>query len=131
MENQTDLKAVRRLFQGSAIYGLVMLLPQYFMEAKTGIDFPPAITHPEFYYGFLGVGVAWQLVFLKIASDPIRFKPLIPAGMIEKLGFGIAAIALFGLQRTHALFAVSGAVDLVFAAAFFWAMKRIPGQAHR
>jgi hypothetical protein len=29
---------------------------------------PPAITHPGFYYGFITVGLAWQVAFLVIRS---------------------------------------------------------------
>src|SRR5687768_7041494 len=57
----------RRVFLGAAIYGLIVLLPQYFLEEKTGRDFPPPITHVEYYYGFIGVAVAWQIVFLIIS----------------------------------------------------------------
>jgi hypothetical protein len=40
--------------------GLLALLPQYFLEAGNGLDFPPAINHPEYYFGFIGVAVVWQ-----------------------------------------------------------------------
>ena len=62
----------RRVFGVAGIYGLLVLLPQYFTEAKTGADFPPPITHPEYYYGFVGVAVAWQVLFLILARDPHR-----------------------------------------------------------
>ena len=26
--------------------------------------YPPTITHPDFFYGFVGVALVWQLVFL-------------------------------------------------------------------
>jgi hypothetical protein len=29
------------------------------MEAKLGIDFPPPLNHPEHFYGFLSVALAW------------------------------------------------------------------------
>jgi|SRR5215813_3818536 len=54
----------------------VSLLPLYFMIAKVGHDAPPAITHPEFYYGFLGLAVLWQFVFISVARDPIRYRPI-------------------------------------------------------
>ena len=38
------------------------------MEARVGRDYPPAITHPEYFYGFLGVAAAWQVAFLVIAA---------------------------------------------------------------
>jgi len=43
---------------------------------------PPAITHPGFYYGFVSVGLAWQVAFLVIARDPVRFRlMMIPAAL--------------------------------------------------
>jgi len=76
----------RRVFFWSGVYGLIVLLPQYFLEAKTGRDFPPAITHPEFFYGFIGVGLAWQVLFLIIAQDPVRYRPVMLCGALEKVG---------------------------------------------
>lgn len=53
------------------IYALVLLLPQYFLETRIGVDSPPAASaHPEFFYGFIGVAVAFQIVFLIISRDP-------------------------------------------------------------
>ena len=54
------MKFSKIVFRTAGIYGLIVLLPQYFMQAKNGQDFPPAITHPEYYYGFIGVGIAFQ-----------------------------------------------------------------------
>jgi len=42
----------------AGIYGIAVIAPQYFMEAQVGRDYPPAITHPEYFYGFVGVGLA-------------------------------------------------------------------------
>lgn len=43
------MRFARVVFMIAGIYGLIVMTPQYFLEAKTGQDFPPAITHPEFY----------------------------------------------------------------------------------
>lgn len=52
------MRFTSRLFLIAGIYGLLVLVPQYFLEEKNGRDYPPAITHPEYYYGFVGVAVA-------------------------------------------------------------------------
>jgi len=44
----------------------------YFLEEQFGRDHPPPVNHPELYYGFFGVTLSWQLMFLVIGSDPIR-----------------------------------------------------------
>ena len=51
----------RRIFRWAGIYGLIVLVPALFLEARVGIDAPPPITHPEYYYGFIGLAIAWQL----------------------------------------------------------------------
>lgn len=43
----TDRRFARRVFTAAAVYGILVLTPQYFMEARIGRDYPPAITHPE------------------------------------------------------------------------------------
>ena len=79
----------RRVFLIAGIYGLLVLLPLYFLEARIGRDQPPAITHPEYFYGFLGVAVSWQVAFLVISRDPVRFRPLMVPAVLEKATFGL------------------------------------------
>ena len=116
----------RRVFLVAALYGILALAPQYFMEAKIGRDYPPPITHPEHFYGFIGVALAWQLLFLVIARDPVRMRPAIVPGIVEKLAFGIAAPVLFALDRVPAAVLGFGIIDLVMATLFFIAWRRIP-----
>ena len=89
----------KRTFLIAGVYGLIVLLPQYLLEEKNGRDFPPAITHPEYYYGFIGVAVAWQIAFFVLAKDPLRYRPMMIPAMIEKASFGIAVGLLFALNR--------------------------------
>lgn len=110
-------------FRWAGIYGLISLLPQYFMEGRTGRDYPPPINHPEYYYGFIGVAVAWQLAFLVIARDPQRYRLLMLPAIVEKVSFGAAAVVLFAAGRIPAIIHFFGWVDLalgaLFAIAFF------------
>jgi hypothetical protein len=116
-----------RVFLVAGIYGLIVLLPQYFLEARTGRDFPPAITHPEYYYGFIGVAVAWQVVFLLISRDPVRYRPIMIAAILEKAGFGCAAIVLFALDRLSAQMLGAGLIDVVLGVFFITAYLRLRG----
>jgi hypothetical protein len=104
----------RLVFRVCAAYGLIALLPMYFQA-------PPDLTHPEFYFGFIGVATAWQFAFLIIATDPVKYRLLILPGIVEKLGFGIPALWLYSQDRAPALMALGGGVDLVMAALFVWA----------
>jgi hypothetical protein len=113
----------RRIFLWAGIYGIVVLLPQYFLEGQINRDFPPAITHPEHFYGFVGVALAWQFAFLTIARDPVRFRPLMVPAILEKVSFGIAAIVLFALDRINLVVLAPALVDLALAAAFVAAYR--------
>jgi hypothetical protein len=73
----------RRVFWVSGVYGFLILGPQYFMEGKINVDNPPAITHAEYFYGFIGVGRAWQFLFLVIARDPVRYRLAILPAILE------------------------------------------------
>ena len=118
------MKLARSVFRLAGIYGLLVLLPQYFTEAKVGTDYPPPITHPEFYYGFLGVSISWQVAFLIVASDPHRYRPLMVPSILEKATFGFAVILLYLGQRTSALMLGFSIIDLTLGALFVLAYLR-------
>ena len=120
------MQFARRVFLIAAVYGVLVLAPQYFMEAKVGRDFPPPITHPEHFYGFIGVALAWQVLFVIIARDPVRYRPVMPVAVLEKLGFGVAAVVLFAQGRLHAAVLGAGLIDLVLAALFIAAFRLTP-----
>ena len=112
------MRFAKYTFLIGGVYGLLVLLPYYFLENKVGVDDPPAITHPEFYYGFIGLASVFQLVFLLISTDPMRYRPLMIVSVLEKLSFGIAAIVLYVKGRLDGPFFLGGMVDLVLAVLF-------------
>lgn len=116
----------RLVYRIAAIYGLIALLPQYVLERRIGEDTPPPITHPEYFYGFVGVALAWQFAFLLIAKDPVRYRAFMPVTWLEKVTFGVAALVLFALGRIPTVMAIEGSIDLVLAAAFVMAFVRTP-----
>lgn len=118
------MKLARWIFVIAGLYGVAALLPMYFQESMVAITHPPAITHPEYYYGFIGVALAWQALFFQLARDPLRFRPMMLPATLEKLGFGIAAVALYAQHRLAPVMLVGGFVDLLFAALFLLAYSR-------
>ena len=115
----------RRVFLTAGLYGLVVIAPQLFLEAKTSRDFPPAITHPEFYYGFVGTALAWQAAFLVIARDPLRYRPLmLVAALVEKGVFGIAGLVLHSQGRVPPLIVLFAGIDLVLGLLFLESWRR-------
>jgi len=119
----------RRVFRIAAIYGILVLAPQYFLEARLAIDFPPPLTHPEHFYGFIGIALVWQLVFLLIASDVQRYRPLMLVAVLEKLAFGIPAWVLYLQGRAAMPVAAAGTIDLVLGALFMATYLRTRGFA--
>ena len=63
-----QMKFTRIVYGLAAAYGFVSLLPLYFLIEKLGNDAPPAITHAEFYYRFVGLALLWQFVFVLIRA---------------------------------------------------------------
>ena len=123
-------KFAKYVFLIAGIYGLVGLTPHYFLEGHFSAKHPPAITHPEFYYGFVGVALAFQVLFIIISRDPVRLRPAMIAAVLEKLSFGIAAIVLFLAGGINSPMLAAGILDLVFGALFVLAYIRTPaGQA--
>jgi hypothetical protein len=112
------MKFAKRVFLIAGIYGLIVLVPQYFLEDKLGRDYPPPITHPEYFYGFLGIAVAWQVAFLVIARDPVRYRMLMIPAILEKASFGFATIVLFSAGRTNSTMLAAAVVDLLLGALF-------------
>jgi hypothetical protein len=116
----------RLVYRGAAIYGIAVLAPQYLMEERIGVMYPPAITHPEHFYGFIGVALAWQFAFLLIAHEPSRYRALMPVTVLEKLAFGVPGIVLFMQGRIPASVLGAGLVDLLLGALFLVAYLRTP-----
>ncbi|MCL4546936.1 MAG: hypothetical protein M1495_00010 [Bacteroidetes bacterium] len=78
------MKFARWVLIIAGVYGMIVISPLYFSEAQINIDFPPAITHPEYFYGFLGVAISWQILFFILAINPLRYKLMIIPAIIEK-----------------------------------------------
>jgi hypothetical protein len=117
------MKFARYTFLAAGIYGILLITPMYFTEAQIAADFPPALTHPEYYYGFVGVTLAWQIAFILISRDPLKFRLLIPVTVVEKYSYGIAILWLYAQQRVPPFAVGFGLVDLLlgtlFIVAFF------------
>ena len=110
------MKFAKWTFLLAGIYGVLVLVPMYFRRA-------PA-EHPEFFYGFIGVALAWQVLFLIMSRDPVRLRPAMLPSILEKLAFGIPAIVLYAQGRIERDMFAGGILDLVLAVLFFMAWRR-------
>jgi hypothetical protein len=114
-------RVAQRIFLWAGIYGIIVILPQYFLEKKIGHDFPPAITHPEHFYGFVGTALAWQFAFLLIARDVIRFRAFMIPAVLEKVLFAASVLVLYAQGRVAPATVAFAGIDLFLAALFLWA----------
>lgn len=105
-------------FRIAGTIGLLQIIPLYFYEAQLAVDMPPALNHPEYYYGFAGVTLAWQVAFLVISSDPLRYRPLMPVAILEKATFVLAAFWLYAQGRLPNLILAAALVDLLYGLSF-------------
>lgn len=122
------MKFAKRVFLIAGIYGLIVLLPLYFLEARIGRDNPPPITHPEYYYGFIGVTLVWQILLLIISTDPVRYRPIMIMPMLAKTSFVIAVTILFLQGRVAATTLGASMIDLLLVVLFLIAYVRTPKQ---
>jgi hypothetical protein len=110
----------------AAIYGVVVTVPLFFNEKGFTRDHPPALTHPEFYYGFAGLVIAWQLAFWVVSTDPVRYRPLMPVSFVEKFAFVVSTPLLVMLGRTPAFMLLPTAMDCLWGCVFIAAYVRTP-----
>ena len=120
------MKFAKYTFYAAGIYGLLVLLPQFFLLEKTGRDYPPAITHPEYFYGFVCVTVAFQIVFLIIGSNPVRYRPLMLAALVEKFPFVIAVAALYFYGSVPLPIIGGATIDFILGILFFISYLKTP-----
>ena len=120
------MKFAKILFRIAAIYGVLVLAPLYFLFDIIGRKDPPAITHPGFFYGFVGVALAWQLAFWVISTDPGRYRALMIPAIIEKFSFGIAVVILVQQGSMHASDLPVASVDLLLGVLFAVAYSKTP-----
>lgn len=118
------MKFARVVFAVAGVWGLLVVTPLYFLFNTLSHQYPPAITHPEFYYGFAGVALAWQIAFLIIASDPVRFRLIMIPSILEKLGYTVAVIVLHLQGRTAQPNLIFAGVDLLLCLLFLMAFVK-------
>ena len=120
------MKFAKIVFWIAAISGFLTIAPLYFMFNVIGEKDPPPITHPAFFYGFVGVALVWQITFVFIAKNPVRFRPIMIPAILEKLAYSIPVIILVLQKRTNPNDLIFTAIDLSLGVLFLIAYVRTP-----
>lgn len=123
------MKLARWIFLVAAIYGLAVLTPTMF-AGPTVPDGDPLAPYAAYFYGFVGIALVFQLVFLLIASDPMRWRNLMPLAVLEKISFFGPGLALYfqGRLAQGPLFygaMIDGVLMVLFALAWWSTRSRI------
>ena len=112
------MRFAKIVFWIAGIWGVLVLTPLYFIFNMIGRNDPPPITHPAFYYGFVSVSLAFQLVFFVIAKHPVLLRPMMIPSMLEKFGYGATLFLLFLQDRLHPQDLALGGIDVLFGVLF-------------
>jgi hypothetical protein len=120
------MRFAKRAFLLSGFSGVIMIATLYF-EDRFFADYPPAINRPEFYYGFAGLCLAWQVMFIVIGFDPVRYRMAMLPAVLEKASFAGAIPVLYAFERVPAVWLGFAAMDatwmVLFIVAFLWTPK--------
>jgi len=115
------------------MWGIAVLTPLYFLIDLTGWRYAAPVDYPQFFYGILSVAMAWQIAFLVIGSNPVRFRPLMIPSIVEKLGHVAGVAVLYGQGPLSVADATAAGPDLLLAVLFIvaFAMTRKCGLTGR
>lgn len=122
------MKFARVVFVIAGVWGLAVLTPLYFVFDLVGRRYPPPITHPDFYYGFVAVALVWQVAFLIIATNPIRYRPMMLVAALEKASYMATMGLLLAQGQIQFDQFVIVSPDLVLGVLFAVAFVRTPAR---
>jgi hypothetical protein len=120
------MKFAKIVFWIAGIWGVLVITPLYLLFDVIGRNDPPPITHPGFFYGFVGAALAWQVAFVFIAQDPARYRPLMIPSILEKASYSVAVFVLVFQSRMHSSDLVFGCTDLLLGLLFVVAYFKTP-----
>jgi len=112
------VKFAKTVFSIAGVFGVVALTPLYFLIGLAGRLMPPAVNHPELYYGFIGVALVWQCAYLAIGSDPGRFRPMMILAALAKFSFVGTLGVLYLQDRLGAAELAASGPDALFCVLF-------------
>ena len=119
-----SVRFVRRLFWTAGIFGTAAIAASIFSADQLAKASTP-ISHPEFFYGFNGIALAWQFMFLLIGSDPGRYRWAMLPAALEKFAFALpCAYYLVQGQLAHILVPFA-AIDAILGVSFLIAHRSL------
>jgi hypothetical protein len=123
------MRFAKAVFLLAGVSGVLLSVPAYFLESWAEVHDPPALSHPVHYYGLIGVVLVFQLFYLLVATDPLRYRPVMLLGALGKATFAITVCVLFGLGRVSVLWLGFAAFDSTWVILFLIAYARTAKKA--
>src|SRR5439155_558691 len=96
-QSERAVNFAKIVFWVAGIWGFLVLTPLYFMLDIIGQKDPPPITHPGFFYGFVGVALVWQVVFIIVVISNREGAPGLQRA--ESRGIKTRVVPSKGLER--------------------------------
>src|SRR5215510_11123942 len=125
------MRFAKYVFIGAGIWGIAVLTPLFWLVDITGRQYPPPHDYPEFFYGFIAVAMAWQIAFIVIGSNPLRYRMFMIPAMIEKFGYVSLLFLLYGRSRIPAIDVQpaipDGLIGILFVVSFFITGRAVAG----
>jgi hypothetical protein len=118
------VKFAKYVFIGAGIWGIAVLTPFYWLVDVTGRHYAPPTEYPHFFYGFFAITMAWQLAFLVIGANPIRFRPLMVPSMFEKFSYVVTLVVLYNQARISAADFQAAVPDVILGLLFVVAFAK-------
>lgn len=118
------MRFARVVFLIAGSWGIAVLTPLYWLRDITGRAYAVPTESPQFFYGFFAVALTWQLAFLAIAWNPIRLRPFMLVGVVEKASYVITLAVLYRQARISPSDAMAALPDLLLGVLFLVAFVK-------
>jgi len=125
------MKFAKTVFVGAGVWGIVILTPFYFLFDAIGRLYSSPINYPQGYYGFLAITMAWQIAFLVIGSDPVRYRLMMIPSMVEKFAYLLTMGVLYVQGRIGVTDLLVTSPDLLLGVLFVVAFARVSALGRR
>jgi hypothetical protein len=123
------MKFAKVVFIAGGVWGIAALAPFYWLVDISGRRYAAPVDYPQFFWGFFSVALAWQLAFLLIGSNPLRFRPLMVPAIVEKFGFIVTLAVLLSHGRITSADALAAIPDAVVGLSFIAAFAATSSEA--
>jgi hypothetical protein len=119
------MRFAKAVFWLAGVSGVLLVAPAYFLERWAGEIDPPPVNHSVYFYGFVGIVLVFQLLYVLIATDPIRYRPVMLLGALGKSSFAIAVAVLYFTQGIVLIWIGLAAMDATLVVLFLIAFARL------